>query len=113
MTIKEKILSDNSQYYFSPSQNEEKEDLKQALVFVPDLSLNGAQTVLFTLIKILNDLNFKSTIISSEEGIDRDKYLSIGCAISIRSQVYCSEELKEFLCDNFDLVLMTLIQKKF
>ena len=100
-------LKNNSHMVFLPQSCSLKSSLsKRVLIFVPDLSLNGAQTVLFSLTQILIILGYEPTLISSEDGEYRDKYLELGCTIAIRPNVSCSYDFKIFLNRCFDLVII-------
>ena len=97
------ILKDNSTDVFIPDEYSE-EGLKRALIFIPDLSLNGAQTVMIELLDILRKF-YSVTIISSEDGEYREKYLNLGVRISVRPYVSASEDFKEYM-RGYDLVLL-------
>ena len=99
-----KKLVINSKTVFTPKTSNISS--KKALLFVPDLSLNGAQTVLLSLARILIDISYSVTLISSEDGEYREQYLSIGVTIAIRPYISCSEDFKAFLRNEYDLVLL-------
>ena len=79
---------------------------KRALIFVPDMSLNGAQTSLYSLVKILSGLSYSITIISSEDGEYRQKYTDLGVVVAINSNVAVDEVTREFLQSQYDLVIL-------
>ncbi len=81
-------------------------DDRKVLVITPDLSITGATTSAFSLVRILKELEYSVSIISSEDGEYRAKFEKLGCKIEIRNQVACSEEYKEHLRKDFDFVVV-------
>ena len=98
------LLTKNSASVFDRTDNPASSfEEKNALLIIPDLELNGAQTVMFGMTTLLRELSYSITIISSEDGLYREKYNSIGATVSIRPVVSCSEEFKSYM-RSFDLV---------
>ena len=98
------MLRENSKELYIPD-NYNEQAKKKMLLFVPDLSLNGAQTVMFELLLILGK-KYAVTLISSEDGEYRKKYMEIGVRISIRPYVACSEEFKRYMRKEYDLIFL-------
>lgn len=80
--------------------------IKQLLVIVPDLELNGANKVLLELIPLLQNHNYTIWIISPGKGVFLSKYNDIGCNIIIRPTVYADDNFRFFLQSSFDLILL-------
>ncbi len=99
------ILRNNSDAVFEPSGYSD-EGRKRAMVFVPDLSLNGAQTVMFELLGLLMEMDYAVTFVSSEDGEYRAKYTDIGARVVIRSHVSCHESFKEYMRSSYDLIFI-------
>ena len=99
-------LIDNSSEVFMPDTDAPGiKKGKRVLVMVPDLELNGAQTVMRNMIEIFNEEYYSITIISSEDGPYREKYTSLGCCVAIRPFVATTESFKEYMrC--YDFVLL-------
>ena len=106
MCCDKEIITQNSSMFFDRTDNKVSDQPpKKCLLIVPDMELNGAQTVLFNMIHILNDLSYELTVISSEDGPYRTKYTDNGIRVIIRPVVSCSELFKEYM-RSFDLVLL-------
>ncbi len=103
--VDEQLLR-NSSEVFTPEESFQDSNSKRALIIVPDMSLNGAQTVLFGLLDIFRELSYSLTIISSEDGEYREKYTSVGATVAIRPSVAASEEFKEYMRSAYDLVFI-------
>jgi len=92
---------------FMPTDDKQhKTDSKKALIFVPDMSLNGAQTSLYSLAQILSDLSYVITIISSEDGEYRQKYTDLGVVVAVNPNVAVDDVAREFIQSQFDLVIL-------
>ena len=104
--VDEQLLK-NSDKVFEPEESFPRSSYsKRALIIVPDMSLNGAQTVLLGLLDIFRNLSYSLTIISSEDGEYREKYTSKGAIVVIRPYVAASEEFKEYMRSRYDLVFI-------
>lgn len=99
------VLKINSDEFFE-SKNYDESSRKNALVIIPDLSLNGAQTVMFELLKIIAKMGYAVTIISSEDGLYRKKYTDFGARVVIRSHVSCDESFKDYMRENYDFIFL-------
>ena len=98
------ILKANSDAVFEPDNFTHSG--KKALVFIPDLSLNGAQTVMLELIKIMIKMGYSITIVASEDGLYRSKYNDIGVRCVIRSHVISQETFKEYMRSHYHLIFL-------
>ena len=99
------ILKENSTLFFESTDTTNTGCIKNALFIIPDLQLNGAQTVLYNMLSLFQELKYTITIISSEDGPYRNKYTDIGANIAIRPIVSCSEEFKDHM-RKYDLVFL-------
>ena len=97
-------LKDNASEVFLPDPHDEKKE-KRALVVLPDLEMNGAQTVMIKMIEIIKEESFSITIISPEDGAYRKMYTKAGCIVAIRPYVVASEEFKDYM-RKYDLVFL-------
>lgn len=102
--MKLELLKKNSKFVFEKSDTPQSYQAdKNALLIIPDLELNGAQTVMYGMTTLLQELSYGITVISSEDGPYREKYTEIGATVSIRPVVSCPEEFKTYMRE-FDLV---------
>jgi len=84
-------------------------DKKKYLFIIPDLSLNGANTVLYELLSYItcyHDESSEHFIISSANGPFAAKYEALGCHIWIRENVYCPHDIRELLSRGFTYVFL-------
>lgn len=89
-------------------QDNTKMQKKRMMVIVPDLELNGAQTVLRELLDvILNmDSGYDIFIIASQDGPYREIYQRMGITVAIRQYVVATEQFKKVLQNWFDITLI-------
>jgi glycosyltransferase involved in cell wall biosynthesis len=99
------ILKENSTQFFESSCGANTGYIKNALFIIPDLQLNGAQTVLYNMISLFQELKYTITVISPDDGPYRRKYTDIGANVAIRPIVSCSEEFKDHM-RKYDLVFL-------
>ncbi len=102
--MNDKIIADNCLEVFK-YENSEKSN-KNLLVIVPDLSTNGAQTVLYSLLMLFKEMGYDITILANGDGDYRENYSHLASMIMIRRYVACSEEFRTYLNEAFDLVFI-------
>lgn len=78
---------------------------KTMLVIVPDLDLNGAQTVLCELLN-LKYSDYRIVILSPSDGEYRSTYSKQGYDIVVKPYVSASDEFRTFLQTSFDLIFI-------
>ena len=79
--------------------------MKKALFIVPDLEVNGAQTMLFELLKIFQKEYFIH-LISPTDGVYKEYYNKLGYEVEIREQVAASDDYRRYLQTAYDLVFL-------
>ncbi len=103
-----KVLEANCDVVYMPTEVGETEQSKRMMIIVPDLELNGAQTVLTELLHVISRMEQKWNIyiISPTDGPYREKYQQMGITVAIRNYVVATEELKKVLQTKFDITLV-------
>lgn len=100
-------LKNNCSMTFFPPKFTAGDSRKHILCVVPNLSMNGAQTVLLELLELLKLFqNYELCIISPEDGEYRDIYVDKGALVCIRPYISVSEEMRSLLQTGFDAVIL-------
>ncbi len=83
------------------------EDKKSILCIIPNLSMNGAQTVLCELLDVIRTVgDYRFCFISPKVGEYRDIYAADGSMVCIRSQIVVSDKMRRLLQYSFDAVIL-------
>ncbi len=98
-------LKSNSESLFVPEVFDHSGNL--ILCIIPNLSLNGAQTVFKEVLELLmTHSSAKYCIISPEDGIFRDIYIKMGCLVSIRPYASVNDDFRKTLQTSFKAVFL-------
>lgn len=106
--LHEKIInyiSANNEALYLPERAPSTEQEKM-LVIVPNLSLNGAMTVLMELLSILMKHEIFIYVLSPEDGEFRRRLTEAGAVVFIRPYVKCRNDYRRFLQEAFDYVFI-------
>ncbi len=99
------VLHDNSKAVYIPEGFTPDKPL--VLCVLPNLSLNGAQTVFLEILNILNEhCDYRYCIISPEDGSYREVFTALNCIVCIRPFVVVSDDFRKFLQDSFVSVFL-------
>lgn len=98
------ICSEDAALYLPEKHPENRH--KKMLVIVPNLSLNGAMTVLMELLPLFVERGYFLYILSPVDGDFREKVTEQGGVVFIRPYVRCSSSYRHFLQEAFDLVFI-------
>ncbi len=95
----------NSEFVFVP--NDFRHSIPMVLCILPNLSLNGAQTVFKEVLELLIEHgSYQYCIISPEDGSFRSTYIDMGCLVCVRPYITVSDEFRKTLQTSFKAVFM-------
>lgn len=102
------IKKDTKEVYANEICIKEDATLKgqKMLVITPDLSLTGANVVLLELLMLLQTKGYDLYVLSTADGVFKEKFLGLGAIVFIRPYVSCSDSFRKFLQEAFDIVLI-------
>ncbi len=101
------IIKNNSLIYEPGGDNVFSDKQRMILCIVPNLSLNGAQTVLRELLHLIQKTyRYDFLIISPDDGEYRNIYLQDGYIVCIRKYVYAYHQMREAIQNGFDAVIL-------
>lgn len=101
-----KVLKDNCADVYG-NKHPDTKIKKQILCIVPNLSMNGAQSVLIELLELLSVFQkYDLCIISPEDGEFRNTYVEKGTVVCIRPYISTSEEMRSLMRTAFDAVIL-------
>ncbi len=99
------VLNCNCEHVYIPDNDIISKPL--VLCVLPNLSLNGAQTVFLEILSILSEhCDYRYCIISPEDGSYRDVFIELGCIVCIRPFIVASDAFRKFLQTSFVSVFL-------
>ena len=102
-----KALIENCQNVYGLDKYDQADQSRSILCVVPDLSLNGAQTVFCELLSLMRTIGeYRFCIISPEDGEYRNKYVNEGSMVCIRPLVVADDDVRYDLQHQFDAVIL-------
>ena len=105
----ELIVSPSPVVYYQAEVNENAKKGHRILVISHALSSTGAQNVLFTAVSSFLRRGYRVTVLSLDDGIQRDKYVQMGSNVVISGDILSHDEEWRKLVNNSDFIWVNTI----